>query len=71
MNDILQTRTLTYNLRPLTEFARSFVNTSFFGLNSLRYFASKVWNIVPSDIKNGSNLHIFENKIRTWEPNLI
>ena len=68
MNDILQTRTLPYNLRSNTDFARSFINTSRFGLNSLRYFASKVWNIVPSDIKNASNLNIFKNKIRKWEP---
>ena len=62
INDILQTRTLPYNLRSQTDFARSFVNTSRFSLNSLTYFASKVWNIVPSDIKNASNLHIFKNK---------
>ena len=68
MDDILQTRTLPYNLRSNTDFARISVNTSRFGLNSLRYFASKVWNIVPSDIKNASNLHIFKNKIRKWEP---
>ena len=42
MNDILQTRALPYNLRSQTDFARSFLNTSRFGLNSLRYFASKV-----------------------------
>ena len=68
MNDTLQTRTLTHNLMSQTDFARNFVNTSCFGLNSLRYFASKMWNIVPSDIKNASNLHIFKNKIRKWEP---
>ena len=68
MDDILQTRTLPYNLRSNTDFARISVNTSRFGLNSLRYFASKVWNIVPSDIKNASNLNIFKNKIRKWEP---
>ena len=33
MNDMLQTRTLTYNFRLQTDFARSFVNTSRFGLN--------------------------------------
>ena len=38
MNDILQTRILT-------DFARSFIYTSHFGLNSLRYFT--LWNIVP------------------------
>ena len=68
MNDILQTRTLPHNLRSNTDFARSFVNTSRFGLNSLRYFASKEWNIVPSDIKNVNNLHIFKNKMRKCEP---
>ena len=65
MDDISQTRTLTYNLRSQTDFARYFVYTSLLGINSLRYFVSKVWNIVPSDIKNASNLHIF---MRKWEP---
>ena len=37
INDILQTRTLPYNLRLQTNFARSFFNTRRFGLNSLRY----------------------------------
>ena len=55
-------------LRSNTDFARISVNTSCFGLNSPHYFASKVWNIVPSDIKNASNLNIFKNKIRNWEP---
>ena len=27
-----------------------------------------MWNIVPSDIKNASNLHILKNEIRKWEP---
>ena len=34
--DILQTRTLPYNLRSNTDFLRIFVNTGRFGLNSLR-----------------------------------
>ena len=68
MSDILKTRTLPYNLRPNTDFARSVVNTNIFDLNSLRYFASKVWNIVPTDIKNASNLNTFKNKIRKCEP---
>ena len=68
MNDILQTKTLPYNLRTKKDFVRSFVNTSRFDPNLLCYFASEVWNIVPSDIKNASNRHIFKNNIRKWEP---
>ena len=42
MNDIFPTRVLNYNLRSQTDFFRNNVNTTKFGLNSLRYFASKV-----------------------------
>ena len=41
MNDILQTRTLPYNLRSTTDFARSFVNTGRFGLSSLNILPPK------------------------------
>ena len=40
------------NLKPQTDFVRSYIRTSRFGLNSLRRIASEVWYIVPSDIKN-------------------
>ena len=61
MNDMLQTRTLTYNLRSQRDFARRFVNIS-------RSFASIMLNIFQSGIKNARNIHIFRNKIRKWEP---
>ena len=64
MNDVLESRTLTHKLRPQTCFMKSFVNTSCFGLNLLRYFASEMWNIVLTCDKNVSNLHFFKNKKR-------
>ena len=42
MSGIFPTRVLNYNLRSQTDFFRNTVNTTKFGLNSLRYFASKV-----------------------------
>ena len=68
MSDIFQTRTLTCNLKQQTNFARGFVNTSRFDLNSFRFHRKK-GTIAPSDNKNASNLHIFKNKIRTWKLN--
>ena len=44
MNAILESRTLPYNLSSQTDFAKSFVYTGRFGLSSLGYFDSKVWN---------------------------
>ena len=39
-----------------------------FGLNSLRYFASKVWNMVPLELKNLNDVESFKSEIRKWQP---
>ena len=50
MCDIFETRNINYNLRSQTDFAGTNVNTTSFGLNSLRYLATKIWDIVPNEI---------------------
>ena len=52
MSDIFPIRVLNYNLRSQTDFLRSTVNTTKFGLNSLRHFPSKVCSMIPIEIKN-------------------
>ena len=47
MCNILKTRTLTNNLRSQTDFVRDCVNTRRHSLNSLNYFATKVWDMIP------------------------
>ena len=60
-NNIFQLRdNLRYNLRSQTEFLRSSANTSQYGLDSLGVFSSKVWNMVPTEIKNSATLNIFK-----------
>ena len=66
MKDIFPTRALNYNLRSQTDFLRSTVNTTKFGLNSLRHFASKVWSMIPIEIKNYLTVEIFKSKISKW-----
>ena len=56
MCNFLKARTLTYNLRSQTDFVRDYVNTRRYGLNSLSYFAPKVWDIIPLEIKNINSL---------------
>ena len=65
MYDIFQTRNITCNLRSQIDFAS---RSNKFGLNSLRYFASKAWSMVPSEIKNSGSAEISKTKIRNWEP---
>ena len=69
MYDTFQTTSLRYDLRSQTDFGGHCVNTKKFGLNSLRFFAAKVWDIVPSEIKNSESVEVFKNKIRKWRPN--
>ena len=71
MSDIFPTRVLNYNLRSQTDFLRNTVNTTKFGLNSLRHFASKVWSMIPIEIKNSSTVETFKNKISKWEPKTV
>ena len=68
MSDLFPTRILNYNLRSQTDLLRNTVNTTKFVLNSLRHFASKVWTVLPIEIKNPSTVEIFESKIRKSEP---
>ena len=66
--DIFETTNLNYNLRSQTDFTRILVNTSSFGLNSLKCLATKIWDIVPYHVKSVENLNSFIKKIRNWEP---
>ena len=55
------------NLRSQTDFASNCVNTNKFDLNSLRYFPSEVYSMVPLEIKNSGSVDIFKTKIRNSE----
>ena len=46
MCDIFETRSLDYNLRSQIDFIRARVNTSSFGLNTLKYLATKKYEIL-------------------------
>ena len=50
MCDIFETSNLDYNLRSQTDFIRARVNTSNFRLSSLKYLATKIYEIVPYEI---------------------
>ena len=68
MCDIFETRNFNYNLRSQMDFVRARVNTSSFGLNSLKYLATKIWDVFPCDIKSTGNLNSFKEKVKNWEP---
>ena len=64
---IFQIRLISYNLRSQTYFIRRNASTSQYGLNSMRCFASKVWQMIPLEIKNSVSTESFKEKIRKSE----
>ena len=67
MSSIFPPRLIKYNLRTQSDFFRNSVNSSKYGLNSIRFFTSKVWQMVPMEMKNLKSFEDFKNKIRRWE----
>ena len=43
------------------------VNTTRYGLHSLRYGAAKLWNELPNDLREGISLNNFKNLISKWD----
>ena len=57
-----------YHLRGNTDFLVPPVNTVHFGKDSLQYFGSVIWKLIPPNILSCSKLDEFKNKIRNWSP---
>ena len=68
MQYLKKKRTLTCNLRSQTDFVRDSANTRRYGLNSLSYFAPKVRDMIPLEIKNINSLQRFKTQIKKWTP---
>ena len=41
-------------------------NTNKYGTNALRSLGPKIWNHLPTEIKNSDNLNTFKILIKTW-----
>ena len=57
-----------YNLRNKTHFATQLVRTVHYGDNSLRHLGPKLWELIPSDMKDTKSVKVFKNRIKNWMP---
>ena len=67
MSSIFPPMLIKYNLLTLSDLFRNSVNSSKYGLNSIRFFASKFWQMVPMEMKNLKSFKGFKNEIRSWK----
>ena len=68
MSSIFPTSLIKYNLRTQSDFFGNSVNSSNYGLNSIKFFAPNMLQMFPMEMKNLKSLEDFKNKIRRWEP---
>ena len=68
MSELFEKHNSNYNICSQTDFSLHPVNTVVYGLKLLKYFAGKLWSIVPFEIRNAKNLEKFSVKIKRWRP---
>ena len=61
MNELFEFRDISYQLRNRNDFSKVKVNTVSYGLNSLKYYATKVWDMVPTPLKCLDLVEAFKN----------
>ena len=57
-----------YNLRQDVSFRSYNVKTVLYGTETLSYLGPKIWNLVPSNIRDCATEPIFRKKIKKWKP---
>ena len=56
MSELFNLRNINDDFRLRTDFELRPIYTNAYGLRSVKYFAPKIWNIVPIDIRNSDSL---------------
>ena len=57
-----------YNLRNRSQFIIPNMKTVNHGFESLRYLGPKIWETIPSPLKEIDSLKNFKNSIKKWKP---
>ena len=69
MNEIFRLRNdQYYDLRHTSQFIIPHVNTVFNGSESASYLGPKIWELIPSEIKEECSLSRFKKEIKKWKP---
>ena len=55
-----------YDLRSGDTLIRRNVHSVHYGMETISTLGPKIWNLLPSDIKNSISLSSFKSKIRNW-----
>ena len=67
LHDLVTIKKSSYSFRYNNTVSIPRVNTTRYGLHSLRYGAAKLWNELPNDLREGISLNNLKNLISKWD----
>ena len=68
VSELFSFSNVNYNLRSGSQFTQPSVKTVWNGLETISYLGPKVWNMVPTEIKQKPSLPAFKREIKKWIP---
>ena len=68
IHSIFFTTVGNYNLRKNPDFKSEKIQTTTYGSETLKYHGTKIWDLVPEEIKVCRSLKEFKYKIKKWKP---
>ena len=68
MKDIFPISRNPYNLRQDSQFSKPRINTVYHGTESISNLWPKIWDLVPSNLTEISDLDKFKKAIKQWKP---
>ena len=69
MKDVFELKEPSYNLRSESNhFTRRNVETTYYGLLSIKHLTQQIWELFPQTIRTFKTLNEFRTKIKSWCP---
>ena len=68
MNDIFKKRDAAYNFRNNSTFETRNTKSVYYGSERISFLGPKIWELLPSNIKDSECLNIFQPNMKSWNP---
>ena len=68
MNDVFAFIEKLYSLQTASHLRLMIIHKTKYGIETLSYFGSKLWNLVPNEYETIESLATFLTKNKTWIP---
>ena len=69
VSELFSFSNVNHSLRSDSQFHQPSTNTVWNGQENISYLRSKIWNMVPEEMKEKSSLFAFKREIKQWVPN--